>query len=238
MEYLLTDKNLKVLESFAIVKTLYAFDYDGTLAAIQSDPSKAYMTDRVSELIKNLSTVANVAIITGRSVDDVRKFLDFEPDYIIGNHGIEGLHTLEELAQMNSLNLLWKKLVSHLPPEFKLEDKKYSLSLHSQSDFSPVMAILESLPEATLIRGKAVMNIVPRIGLNKGEALNKLMEVNKFHFGFYIGDDQTDENVFAYKNSRIITVKVGPEPETLAKYFINTQSEIEILLESLIKFVS
>ncbi len=237
MEYLLDPKNLKVLESFSIVKTLYAFDYDGTLAAIRPEPSSAYMTEQVNDLLKQLSMVAPVAIITGRGVDDVKKFLNFEPHFIIGNHGIEGTHSENDLKLMEDLVIKWKEKLKILPPEVLIEDKKYSLSLHYRSDISPFLSVIKELPGATLVTGKAVINIVPGSGTNKGQAMNFLMNKYQFHFGFYIGDDQTDENVFAYKNSRLITVKVGKDDQSLAKYFLKSQNEIEILLSSLVQFL-
>lgn len=236
MDYLLTPKNLKVLESFSIVKTLYAFDYDGTLAAIHPEPSKAVMTEKIHELLKKLSETASVAIITGRSVSDIRKFLDFEPQFIVGNHGIEGTHSQNDLKMMEDLTNKWKSKLTDLPPGVFLEDKKYSLSIHYRSDISPLMPTLKALPGAVLVEGKSVWNIVPGMGINKGQAMDFLMNKHQFHFGFYIGDDKTDEDVFAYKNSRLFTVKVGEDYSSLAKYFINSQIEIEYLLTSLINF--
>lgn len=237
MEYLLDQKNLKVLESFSIVKTLYAFDYDGTLAAIRPEPSAAHMTDKVNELLKQLSLVAPVAIITGRGVADVKKFLNFDPHFIIGNHGIEGTHSESDLKMMEELVIKWKQKLNFLPPEVMIEDKKYSLSLHYRSDISPFLPAIRELPGASFVDGKFVINIVPGSGINKGQAMNFLMNKYQFHFGFYIGDDKTDENVFAYKNSRLITVKVGQDDQSLAKYYLKSQNEIEILLNSLVHFL-
>lgn len=236
MEYLLTSTNLKVLESFALVKTLYAFDYDGTLAPISSDPDKAFMIQEVTDFLKKLNSIASVAIITGRSTEEVKKFLDFEPEFIIGNHGIEGSHSEEELLTMEGLVVIWKKMLGQLPADVRLEVKKYSLSLHFQNDISALMPLIEQLPEATLVGGKSILNILPKIGMNKGQALNQVMRNKNFHFGFFIGDDVTDENVFAYKSSRLFTVKVGRDPDTMAKYYINTQTEILDVLKALVNF--
>lgn len=235
MEYLLTEKNLKVLESFTLVKTLYAFDYDGTLAALSEDPDRAVMTNEVTELLNKLNSIASVAIITGRSVADVKKFLDFDPQYIIGNHGIEGSHSEQELLAMEMLVSIWQSMLIQLPPDVRLEVKKYSLSLHFQNDISSLMPLIGQLPEASLVGGKSILNILPRIGMNKGQALNHLMKNEKYNFGFFIGDDLTDENVFAYKSSRLFTVKVGLDPTTMAKYFINSQAEIVDVLRALLK---
>lgn len=236
MDYLMNPQNLKVLESFSIVNTLYAFDYDGTLSPIVKDPANAFMAAEVSDLLKKLSELAPVAIITGRATEDVKKFLNFEPYSIIGNHGIEGTHTPEELYAMELLNLSWINKLSVLPPGVLLEKKKYSFSLHYQSDISSLLPLLKELPDATLVEGKSVINVVPRIGMNKGQAMDFIMKKGDFPFGFFIGDDVTDENVFIYKNSRLFTVKVGKSIDSHAKYYIKNQLEIRDLLEALIRF--
>ncbi len=236
MDYLMTPQNLRVLESFSIVNTLYAFDYDGTLAPIVSDPSKAYMVPEVAELLKKLSTVATIAIITGRGADDVQKFFDFKPHFIIGNHGIEGTHNDEELAAMETLASSWVNKLSVLPPGVRLETKKYSFSLHYQSDISSLLPLLKELPDAILVEGKSVINVLPRQGMNKGQAMDYVMKKGNFPFGFFIGDDVTDENVFIYKNSRLFTVKVGKDVYSHAKFYIKNQEEILDLLKSLVQF--
>lgn len=236
MEYLLTPKNLKVLESFSIVKTLYSFDYDGTLAAIQDDPDKALMSKKVSDLLQQLNSISSVAIITGRSLESMRKLLPFEPRFLIGNHGIEGVQTKSELETMKALCDNWKKSLNRLPADVWLEDKTYSLSIHYKDKRPELEKKLEKLPGASVMGGKNIYNIVPVYGFNKGQSLDRLMMINNFSFGFYIGDDTTDENVFAYTHSRLLTVRVGENPYSSAKYFIKSQEEIETLLEALVSF--
>jgi len=224
------------MESFSIVKTLYAFDYDGTLSAITKNPHEARMRDKVSELLYRLSQTSPVAIITGRSLEDIRKLLPFEPKYLIGNHGIEGTHLDSELKTMKALCDGWKKTLSTLSPDFILEDKTYSLSIHYKSPSDDLEKILNTLPGASIMHGKNIYNIVPVYGLNKGQALDRIMMKNNLHFGFYIGDDITDENVFAYTHSRLMTVKVGEDYSSRAKYFIHSQAEMEAVLEALVGF--
>src|SRR5262249_18290090 len=68
---------------------LLAFDFDGTLAPIVAHPNDARVTSAVSERLARLAEIRRVAVITGRSVDDVAPRLGFEPTYIVGNHGAE-----------------------------------------------------------------------------------------------------------------------------------------------------
>lgn len=236
MEHILTPNNLKVLESFSIVKTLYAFDFDGTLAPIVDNPSEAKMSSEVAELLERLNKHSHVAILTGRSIEDIAKILPFKPTSIIGNHGIEGGQLLYELGPIKALCQGWKASLQSLPGEATLEDKTYSLTVHFRKNKNQILRLIENLPGSTILEGKNSFNILPSSGINKGQALDQLMRQHKLHFGFYIGDDKTDETVFAYKHSRLLTVKVGHDPDSLAKYYINSQSEIADLLTALLKF--
>ena len=52
---------------------------------------------------------------------------------------------------------------------------------------------------------------------------------------FYIGDEETDEDIFRLDRASIFTVRVGKKNSSKAAYFIKTQSEMNAVLEALIK---
>ena len=250
MEYLLTPKNIKVVESFAAVHTVYGFDFDGTLAPIVSNPEQAFMTKKVQMSLKKLNSLVPLAIITGRSVKDVRKFLDFEPKYIIGNHGVEGTQSESELSEIEkacaSLKIyLVRFFSSHLSQlGITLEDKRYSLSLHYRNSTDIQKAedflnfYLRDLPSASVSRGKMVFNVLPYKSVNKGQAFFNILSKESASFGFYIGDDETDETVFTQQDSRILNVRVGDSNISAANYYLKNQNEIGDLLEILINLKS
>lgn len=225
-----------MLESFSIVKTLYAFDFDGTLAPLTEKPDDSRMSDEVATLLEKLNSVVDVAIITGRSLTDLKNRLPFEPRFLIGNHGIEGIHDEGDLEKFQKLCDQWKKALIYLPEGAWVEDKKYSLSIHYKTNKQLIMNRVTPLRECFLIDGKNTINLIPVSGMNKGQALDILMKKQNLHFGFYIGDDKTDETVFAYKNSRLLTVKVGQNLGSYAKYYLESQSEIATLLRAIISF--
>ncbi|XP_076037361.1 uncharacterized protein LOC143022862 [Oratosquilla oratoria] len=69
-------------------------DYDGTLAPIAPHPDLAHMpeeTRRVLERLSNMSDV-NVAIISARSLENVKAMVGIEGITYAGNHGFEILH--------------------------------------------------------------------------------------------------------------------------------------------------
>nr|CAD7439043.1 unnamed protein product [Timema bartmani] len=69
-------------------------DYDGTLAHLTSHPDLAIMpgeTKRVLERLSNMHDV-NIAIISGRSLENVKELVGLEQLTYAGSHGIEILH--------------------------------------------------------------------------------------------------------------------------------------------------
>ncbi|XP_043227657.1 alpha,alpha-trehalose-phosphate synthase [UDP-forming]-like isoform X2 [Amphibalanus amphitrite] len=69
-------------------------DYDGTLAPIAKHPDFATIpveTKRVLERLANVSSV-NIAIISGRSLENVRSMVGINNITYAGNHGLEILH--------------------------------------------------------------------------------------------------------------------------------------------------
>ena len=247
MEYILSERNLKILESFCLVNCLFAFDYDGTLAPISTDRGGAVMEDKTGLLIRELNEMTTVAILTGRSVADVKRLLPMEPRFVIGNHGCEGMQSENELKNFRHQCELWMSGLHGVSAVFEklgivMENKEYSLSFHYRNSTNPEVAegtlelILKRLMNANIVKGKMVVNVVPVQAMNKGRALELIMNQNKYLFGVYIGDDYTDEEVFKYKNPRLLTIKVGKE-NSLAKYYLENQEEMATLLHHLLGFL-
>lgn len=248
MDHLLNPKNLPILESFSLVNTLFAFDYDGTLAPISAHPQEATMSASTAELLKKLSGYFPVAIITGRAIADVEKFLPVRPTHLIGNHGAEGEHHRDDLGKMNGLVRFWLTQLRDVRPIMEklgitVEDKTYSLSFHYRNAPDPAVAegalelMLAPLASCRLMKGKCVMNALPIFSMDKGKALQRIMVENHYEFAVYFGDDQTDEDVFGYRSPKFLTVKIGAGP-TEAKFFLQSQTEIDKVLELVTNMVS
>ena len=91
MKALLTPSGRQSLREFVRKDLLCLFDFDGTLVPLEPHPDKVYVPPPVLDRLQRLQQRAPVGIVTGRSLEDMRRMLVFEPDYLIGNHGIEGL---------------------------------------------------------------------------------------------------------------------------------------------------
>jgi trehalose 6-phosphate phosphatase len=250
MKPLFTPTGLKLLESLSFTRTLFAFDFDGTLSRIVRDPAAAKLSSKTTSLLARLSELAPVALISGRSLQDLRGRVRVKPTYLVGNHGLEGLESREPaLSEATLACVSWKGklertlLSQRAWPGLEIEDKRYSLALHyrrCRSKKGAKRAILESVsslsPSPRIILGKCVVNILPPGAPHKGMAMLELMLASGIQSGFYVGDDDTDEDVFALPESRILTVRVGQKRSSQAQYFIRDQSEINRLLAQLIRF--
>lgn len=246
MNLLFSKSSLMILESLSFTKTLYAFDFDGTLSKIVRAPSDATILQRTNELLRQLSDLVPVAIVSGRSIADLKRRLKFRPPYLVGNHGLEGLDerrfSLNE-ASRNCSIWMAKFSSAQFPSGVEIEDKTYSLALHfrrcrkkKEAKAQILGAISDLSPSPRVIFGKSVINILPPMAPHKGIAVLELMLKVGAKNAFYIGDDDTDEDVFGLPNSQIMSVRVGEKRTSQARYFIQRQSQINELLKLLIKF--
>ena len=99
MDYLLTERGRSDLGALLKVRSLYAFDFDGTLAKIVREHHAARLSRPIRFWLEELAKRAPTAIISGRSVEDLRSRVGTTVTHLIGNHGSEGPHTRREEMQ-------------------------------------------------------------------------------------------------------------------------------------------
>jgi len=247
-EYLFSARGLDDLFSFADCSVLYAFDLDGTLAAIAYEPHLIIIEDAVKRSLVSLMKMVRVAVVTGRSVGDARDHLGFDPHFLIGNHGSEGLpgHAGDEDVY-RILTADWEKQSGAYLMRWKnqgvlIENKGASLSIHYRNAGNREEArreILECIrrlkPGARHVSGKYIENIIPQNAPDKGKAILELLAESGCSRALYIGDDETDEDVFALRDERIFSVHVGPGGKTNAGYYLKKQEEVYRLIQTVIK---
>ena len=96
-------------------------------------------------------------------------------------------------------------------------------------------AAVSDLPGARRIGGKLVVNLVPEGAPTKGAALECARRLLTCDTALYVGDDETDEEVFgAMRAGRLLSVRVGPAEESRASFRLERQSQIDGLLRQLI----
>src|SRR5437868_14661834 len=135
MQSLFTPDGEAALAAVLRLRPLMAFDFDGTLAPVVARPEEARGSVAVASRLAALTARLPVAIVTGRSVADVRGRLGFEPRFIVGNHGAEeALHDAAAsrlAAPLDGLRALLQAHEAELRAAgVSVEDKGLSLALH------------------------------------------------------------------------------------------------------------
>lgn len=244
--YLFGKTAFSVLERFVDRSTLFAFDLDGTLAPIVSDPDAVGIPGAVQEELSVLAGMAPVAVITGRSRPDALRHLTAAPRYLVGNHGAEGLSEWKsrEKALVRTAREWQRQLNRLIPAEARsgivVENKGATISVHYRQaeNRKTAHALIRRaagllVPTPRRVEGKCVENLIPEGAPDKGEALMLLMRQAGCPKAFFAGDDETDEDVFRLNHQRILAVRVGRKKDSRARFFLRKQAEVARLLREI-----
>lgn len=246
--YLLSPEGREAMRAVAGGRMLYAFDFDGTLAKISPDRESVKLTRSIHEWLVELAKRTPCAVISGRALSDLASRVNGAVPYLIGNHGLESpLTPPVTLLWADGICAGWRAAIKgELAPQLAalgidVEDKRYSLTLHyrkreEEDSIRPILLTLLSRlsPAPRLILGKCSINLLPPGKGGKGAAALALMRHLRQPAFFFIGDDETDEDVFALTEGLAMGVRVGLHAGSRAKYYIKHQGEVEDVLRFLI----
>jgi trehalose 6-phosphate phosphatase len=247
MRYVLSPRSREILRQFAVLRVVLAFDFDGTLAPIVNDPDCARMRRTTRVLLSKLASVRTCVALSGRSrVDLKNKLAGTGIHHLIGNHGAE---PWEGASRIRKEVPQWQRaLARDLPdlPGLWIENKTLSLTIHYRQcrrKFEARSAIVKaarSLPEVRLIGGKEAVSIVSQSAPRKGTALRAELARLKCDRAVYVGDDETDEDVFSLTDDglSLFAIRVGRKNHSRASYFLRNQEEIDELLRLLLRLPS
>ncbi len=226
---------------------IVASDYDGTLAPIVDDPDQAEIHREALVALKSLAETSQtqVAIISGRSLSDLGPHLKgLERAHLVGSHGGEFEVGYAAHLDSKSATLLQKaketaRRISQATPGTRVEQKPAAIAFHFRNadpDAGSKAAheLLDSLrgEEGLHARnGKKILELSV-VKTDKGEALQKLRQRLGASAVIFLGDDITDEDVFAKLAGPDVGIKVG-EGDTIAKFRVNTTEDAARLLARL-----
>ena len=258
-------KNMgKVYEGVASnEQILLALDFDGTLAEIVPDPRDAALPGSRLELLEALNTHPRfaVAVISGRSLEDLRRRINLRDITYAGDHGLEisgpGFHHIPPEAEQFRITVaeiggvLESALIGISGIIF--EHKGLSMSVHYRlvppTQRALVLRTIRQITKPYLdrnklrvMKGKQVVNLLPPMVWHKGSAiawLLRLLDPSSQKMGsllpIYIGDDVTDEDAFTTVSERGFAIRVGyPKPSSKAMYYVKSPDEVEIVLQGLL----
>lgn len=233
-------------------------DFDGTLAPIASHPSMVQVSESMRDALRDCARRedTNLAIISGRSLSDIRRQLSIEGVVFAGNHGLEiegpgiedyrhpDIGHYEERAHE-----LAEQLAKLNVPGVWVEAKGASLTLHFR-EATPLDQTTVATEARTLIRNAGfqardalcAVEARPPIGWDKGHAVLHVLR-EKYGPGWsesiraiYVGDDETDEDAFRALRGLAATFRVGPATQpTRAQRRLSDVSAVETLLRWIAK---
>jgi trehalose 6-phosphate phosphatase len=246
MKHVLAREQSALLADFARSRTLIGLDFDGTLAPIMISPDRVEVSARTRKPLDALARVYPTAVISGRARADVAKRLVGLPLFaVIGNHGLEG----ESGGSKNWRNFVARWL-DRLHRDLdglrgiEIEDKGLSVAIHyrrsraKKKARTAIDAAVAGLGQLRVVGGKQVVNLLPEGAPHKGLALLALMKRARCDRAIYVGDDDTDEDVFALPaanllpRNQLLAVRVG-QSSTHAPFYLRNQGEVHTLLSRL-----
>ncbi len=231
-------------------RAAFFFDFDGTLADIAEHPEDVKVTDASRETLARLQQASGgaVAIISGRDIASIDRFLDPEKLPVAGVHGLtrrdaQGqLHHPDfDMSELREIEARLQLLVDR-ETGLLLERKHGAIALHYRQRPELEEVCIRAMEEAvtnsgsgTVRRGKMVIEAVGHPS-DKGSAIDSFLQEKPFlgRVPVFAGDDLTDEDGFALVNERGgVSIKIGPG-DTRARYRIQSRDELLAWLNSLI----
>ncbi len=249
------------LEEFARTpRILVASDFDGVIAPIVEDRD-AVQPDRATlGALRDLSALegTNVALVSGRALADLDRHTQMPSSTVlIGSHGAEigalppsmNAGVLDAAAltmddeKRGRLAAITRALqaIALKHPGSEVEVKPTAAVLHTRNakgrgSVNATEAAVDyarSLPWATVTPGKEVVEFSV-VQTSKGAAVEALARACAADAWIYIGDDVTDESVFAIAGEHDLTVKVG-DGDTAASYRVEGPDAVRALVQRLLE---
>lgn len=189
------------------------FDIDGTLSPIAPTPDEAQLYPGVAQSLEQLRSQAHVAIMTGRAVADGARIVNADDLTYIGTHGLEwcdGLpttHPVQLISEAQPYIEPGKRLLDlveqHLAelPGVIVQRKSVGGSIHyrlapdEEQTRQRILALLQEPAHQNHMRlrgGKKVIEILPPLDINKGQALHRFVQRFALQGVVFAGDDLTD----------------------------------------------
>jgi len=210
------------------------FDLDGTLAEIVARPELTRVTAGVRQALARIADrYAETAVITGRRAETARSIVGIQKLTYVGNHGFELLlpgapeaRPAPELGADGDRAAAFAQTIDPARLErigLRIEDKGPIVAVHWRGATSEEAAEAEAERIATeaaaqgivIHRGRKVLELRPSAAVNKGTAVESLLNATDAGAALYAGDDRTDLDAFAVLTRRLeagrlgVAVKIG-----------------------------
>ncbi len=237
---------------------LLLLDYDGALVPFAPRPEKAKPDEELLIILKSLSldTKNEVVIVSGRDKEILKKWFGKINVGLIAEHGAWIREKGKDWETIEPLQNNWKEkilpileyYVDRTPGAF-IEEKEFSLVWHYRKVDNKLalvrsMELKDALLHLTtnlnlgVLEGNKVIEI-KKAGINKGRAVLKWISGQNtlgkkgWDFILSIGDDLSDEDVFAVLPESAYSIKVGLGLSR-ARFNLDSVKDVRLLIKELI----
>ncbi len=213
-------------------------DVDGVLAPIVAHADDAQLLPGMLDAVAVLATRTTVAIVSGRTVEDLERFGFPDHVEVFGLHGMErsGERAVElaehEQERLGRLVALAAEAADRAGDGAWVEIKPASVVLHTRQ--APAEEAARSAAElreqardvdgAQVLPGHAVIELLTR-STSKAAAIEELRNELGARAVVFVGDDHTDEAVFAALHEGDCSIRVGRGP-TAARHRVSGPPEV------------
>jgi trehalose 6-phosphate synthase/phosphatase len=241
----------QLLNNFKVTKKrLFLLDYDGSLVPFSEDYEGAKPKQSLIDLLSNLSSNPHneVVVISGREAEELEHWFGKLPISLVAEHGAATKKSGQKWKTIEKADNTWKQLLlpslvkfADTTPGASVEVKPHSLVWHYRAASiyhaqKNIVVIKQALRPTLkregleLLQGNKVLEIKnPKV--DKGEAAQIWLK-KPYDFILAIGDDVTDESLFAVLPDDTYGIKIG-RGSTHAPYRLASYKEVLSLLRRL-----
>ena len=221
-------------------KRVLLLDYDGTLVSFYGRPQDAKPDETLMGILRGLSSDPSnhTFLLSGRRIADLQTWFGHLPELgLAGEHGARWREPGSAEWRSRSEDAEWKQSVRPILEHFtertpgsSVEEKECALVWHyrqAEPEFADwlaaeIVAMLEGMlaeTELRAYRGNKIVEVKP-MSANKGAFTAAILErYGDTELVLALGDDRTDEDMFAQLPTPAWTVHVGRHT-TKASYFV------------------
>ena len=252
------EENISLFAELSQKKAALFLDFDGTLSPLVDHPSQVVLSEAIRDTLRTLAKKITVTILSGRSRDEVEALIKIPELFYGGVHGLDikgpGLikiydGVLPMLPVLKEAREFFQKEMEKFPGAW-IEEKKYGLAFHYRP-MGPALiprlkkqieSYAKAHPQLKMTSGKQLFELRPNVEWDKGSATLFLLKALHLDgptvLPIFLGDDETDEDVFRVLKNRGWGILVDARPgKTSARAYLRTTDEVELFLKRLLQSV-